>query len=87
METNAIFTSDSLVPAFAGDVPMSIYPLISRIVAEQELTLCAVAERDLDKAFCAFVNDPLVTVDTESARALFNEMVEKTSKYLDMYKK
>jgi alpha-galactosidase len=45
----------------------------------------AVANRDLELAFKAFVNDPLVTIDHETARVLFDEMVENTKEYLGDY--
>ena len=85
VETNAVFRSDKVTPINAGEVPKEIYPLISRICGEQELIVEAGRERDLHKAFMAFVNDPLVTVSIEEARALFNEMVDNTSEYLTMY--
>ena len=85
VETNAYFSANSVEPILAGDLPMNIYPLISRIVASQELVVDAAIERDLDKAFLAFANDPLVTIGFDDARKLFDEMVANTAKYLDMY--
>ena len=85
VETNAYFSANSVEPILAGDLPMNLYPLISRIVASQELVVDAVIERDLDKAFLAFANDPLVTIGFDDARKLFDEMVANTAKYLDMY--
>ena len=85
VETNAVFSADTVRPVQSGELPMNIYPLVSRIVASQELVVEAVCARDLDAAFVPFVNDPLVTVGMEDARRLFGEMVEKTSKYLGMY--
>ena len=86
VETNAVFCADSVTPILAGELPINIYPLVSRIVAAQELVVEAAIERDLDKAFLAFANDPLVTVDLQDARLLFDEMVANTAKYLNMYK-
>lgn len=85
VETNAIFRSDSLTPVFAGPIPAEIYPLISRVCAEQELISDGIAERDLNKIFCAFANDPLVTCGMEDAKKLFKEMCENTKEYLGMY--
>jgi alpha-galactosidase len=85
VETNAVFTSNSVTPVIAGKLPMGIYPLISRAVAEQELVLKACHERDLELAFTAFINDPLVTINKSDARALFDEMVENTKEYLTEY--
>ena len=42
----------------------------------------AAMERDLEKAFAAFRNDPLVSISDADARKLFNEMVENTKEYL-----
>ena len=46
-------------------------------VSEQETVVEAALTRDLDLAFTAFLNDPLVTLDAATARKLFDEMVEK----------
>ena len=85
VETNAVFSANTLTPVFAGNVPTEIYPLVSRICAEQELVSEGIAERDLDKIFSAFASDPLVTCGIEDARKLFNEMVENTKEYLTSY--
>ncbi len=85
VETNAIFRTDEVSPVFAGEIPTSIYPLISRICAEQEAVSNAIAERDIEKIFNAFASDPLVTCDIDSARKMFDEMVENTKKYLTDY--
>ena len=44
-----------------------------------------IAERDVEKIFNAFANDPLVTCGMEDARKLFDEMCENTKEYLTMY--
>ena len=44
-----------------------------------------IAERDLDKIFIAFANDPLVTCGLEDAKKLFKEMVLNTKEYLTMF--
>ena len=36
VETNAVFRDDSVTPVFAGEIPKEIYPLVSRVCAEQE---------------------------------------------------
>lgn len=85
VETNAVFRSNTLLPVFAGEIPEVIYPLIARICGEQEIIARAGAERDLEMAFKAFVNDPLVTVSAADARKLFDEMIENTKNYLGEY--
>ena len=85
VETNAVFRSNTILPVFAGEIPEVIYPLIARICGEQEIIARAGAERDLEMAFKAFVNDPLVTVSAADARKLFDEMIENTKNYLGEY--
>lgn len=86
VETNAVFRSGSVTPVFAGAIPKEIYSLVSRVCAEQEILSEAIAQRDVEKIFSAFVNDPLVTCSFEDARKLFNEMCENTKEYLTSYK-
>ena len=85
VETNAVFRDGTLTPVFAGNIPMPIYGQITRAVTEQELVVEAAMERNLEKAYAAFRNDPLVTIPDEQAKALFDEMVQNTASYLTMY--
>jgi len=85
VETNAVFRAGSLDPVFAGPIPTEIYPLVSRVCAEQELVSEGIAERNLDKIFAAFINDPLVTCSFEDAKKLFDEMCQNTKAYLTSY--
>ncbi len=85
VETNATFTADAVTPVFAGEIPQSIYPLITRICGEQQQVTEAGINRDLDMAFMAFYNDPLVSLPYDDAKALFDEMVENTKEYLKDY--
>ncbi len=82
VETNAVFRSDSLDPVFAGSIPQSIYPLVSRICSQQEALNTAIASRDKAAVFAVFANDPLVTCGINDAKKLFDEMVENTKNYL-----
>ena len=85
VETNAIFRSNELKPVMAGNIPNSIYPLVSKICTEQEAISEAVANRDMEAIFNVFTSDPLVTCNLSDARKCFNEMVENTKKYLTDY--
>ena len=55
------------------------------IVGEQTLVIEAGIERNLDKAFKAFVSDPLVDISLKDAKDLFDEMIDNTKKYLTSY--
>lgn len=85
VETNAVFSSNHVTPCMAGPVPMAIYGLIAPIVAEQENLVEAAFRRDLEGAFAAFVNDPLVTINMTDARTLFDQMIDNTKAYLSEY--
>ena len=66
---------------------MNIYGLIARISAEQESVVKAAFDRDLEAAYVAFCNDPLVTINKEDARVLFDKMIDNTKAYLTEYLK
>lgn len=85
VETNAVFSGDSIRPVLAGEIPKEIYPLISKICAEQEAVADAIEKRDVNKIFEAFAGDPLVTCSLSEAKEMFCEMVLNTKKYLDSY--
>ena len=85
VETNAVFRTDSVTPVLAGEIPETIYPLVSRVCAEQEALDRAIADRDVEAIFNAFAADPLVTCSLDDARKLFKEMVENTKEYLGSY--
>lgn len=86
VETNVVFRSNSIDPVFAGNIPDSIYPLVSRICGQQQAVSEAIAKRDLNAIFAVFVNDPLVTCTVADAKKLFAEMIENTKEYLQDYK-
>ena len=85
VETNAVFRADTVTPLMAGNIPTEIHPLVSRICTEQELISEAIAKRDIQMIFNAFVTDPLVTCSYEDAKKLFKEMVLNTKEYLKDY--
>lgn len=85
VETNATFRDDRVDPVFAGPVPEGVWQLVSRAADEQTMVARAGRERNLELAFKAFVNDPLVNLDIPTARGLFDEMVNNTKHYLEEY--
>ncbi len=85
VETNAVFRSGTVTPVMAGEIPTEIYPLVSRVCAEQEALSKAIAARDVNAIFQQFAGDPLVTCSYEEAKKLFDEMCENTKEYLKDY--
>lgn len=82
VETNAVFTADSVKPVQAGALPAPVQALVSRQVFNQETVLRAALTRDYDLAFQAFANDPLMTASLPDAKALYREMLDNTRAYL-----
>ncbi|MCH5185210.1 MAG: alpha-glucosidase/alpha-galactosidase [Oscillospiraceae bacterium] len=82
VETNAVFRHNSLTPVFAGSMDNDIAALTLRHVYNHKTVLDGVLDGDRDKVFTAFLNDPLMTADRDSAKVLFDAMCKNTEKYL-----
>ncbi len=83
VETNAVFRRDSVIPVMAGALPADIHNLVSRHVYNQETLVQAAVKKDLDLAFNAFVNDPMLSgLALRDAKQLFVTMVDNTKAYL-----
>ena len=82
VESNAIFTDDSVTPVFAGNIPENIYSLIAHTVGEQQQITKAALTGDLEVAFQVFSGNMLVNLPLDKSRKLFDEMIENTKKYL-----
>ncbi len=54
-------------------------------VTNQETLVEAGVEGDLDRAFRAFLNDPLVTIERTAAEDLFVELVDREREYLETW--
>ncbi|SEB55768.1 alpha-glucosidase/alpha-galactosidase [Paenibacillus sp. GP183] len=86
VETNAIFGRDSVKPIISGELPPEINSLVQRHIWNQETILQASLNKDKDKAFRAFVSDPLVNISPEQARELFERMLDNTKSFLPEWK-
>ena len=83
VETNAAFRDGMFQPLFAGEVPESIYPLISRAARENEDIVEAGFSGDLKFCCEKFKKlNMLKTLTEEQKESLFWEMVEGTKAYL-----
>jgi alpha-galactosidase len=79
VETNALFSMDSVRPVITGGLPNPLWNLTLQHVENQEGIIEAALERNLEKAFRVFLNDPQVrTLSREDARSLFTHMTSKT---------
>lgn len=82
VETNALFSRDSVAPVYSGVLPYDVQGLVMRHCINQEGTVQAGITKDRDFAFRIFLNDPLVALSVNDAKQLFDKMVENTQKYL-----
>ncbi len=86
VETNCVFTHMSVVPVTAAPLPSGALTLVRRCSDNIDLTCEGVRERDMDKLFAAFINQPLCsTLTMDEARELFTTMCRNTREYLEPY--
>lgn len=83
VETNALLSCNSVAPIYAGGLPDEVNNLVMRHVYNQETILRASIDKDLKRAFNAFINDPQCILTLDDANELFITMVNNTKKYLD----
>ena len=91
VETNAVFSRDSIRPIEAGAVPENIKDLLMPHIKNHELTYKAARTFDKELVVEAFMNDPLVkgkNCKEADIRVLVDDMIDATVKYLpDGWKK
>ena len=85
VHTNALISKNSVKPVAAGKLNDEIYGLTIRHVVNQNTIVKSVKERDLDIAFNAFLNDPLMTADLNDATELYKEMLSAVRTHLLYY--
>lgn len=86
VETNCVFSQNSLKPIVSKPLPDEVNALVSRNALNIENTYYGIKNRDLRMIFEAFVNQPLCSCLTLSdARELFGAMTAATEKYLKDY--
>lgn len=59
VETNALFSKNSIRPVISGVLPLNIQNLVLRHVYNQETILQSVLKEDKNQIFNVFINDPL----------------------------
>lgn len=84
VETNAVFSRDSIAPISAGNMPEEILALTLPHVENHERILEAALQCDFELAFKAFMEDPLVKwrISESDGRKLLREMILGTADYL-----
>ena len=85
-EVYFIFTNGMVKPVAASPLPDGALALVQRNCANIDLTCQGIRQRNLEKIFTAFINQPLCsTLTWEQGQALFAEMCENTKEYLQDY--
>lgn len=84
VETNAVFSRDSIKPLIAGTIPNQVLELITPHVENHELTLQAALTCNKELVYQAFLNDPLVKGRASEAevKQLADDMIVNTITYL-----
>ncbi|MDR1547790.1 MAG: alpha-glucosidase/alpha-galactosidase [Hungatella sp.] len=84
VETNALFSRDSIKPVAAGSIPENVLELIRPHAANHQLILEAALTYDRSLVYEAFLNDPLVKgrAGEEEIKKLADGMIENTLAYL-----
>ena len=84
VETNAVFSFNSISPMYAGEAPAPVLGLLQPHIDNQRDILDAALTCDFNLALKAFMNDPLVAgrITQEQGAALLRDMIDNTMTYL-----
>ncbi len=82
VETNAVFSRDSIAPVAAGALTEDLRDLTIPHIMNHEDVLKAALDCDFDRLLTAFRRDPLVTCSRADAEELLRTMIRNTKKYL-----
>ena len=86
VETNCVFAHNSLKPVTSKPLPGDVNALVYRNAVNIENTYYGIKERDLNRIFEAFMNQPLCGgLSVSDGRKLFREMIAGTKEYLKDY--
>ncbi len=83
--SNGLISKNSVKAVTSGRLPDDVFSLAIRHVYNQRTVLKSVTEKDLDIAFNAFLNEPLMSADLDSATELYKEMLFDVHKHLEYY--
>ncbi|MGN1134792.1 MAG: alpha-glucosidase/alpha-galactosidase [Oscillospiraceae bacterium] len=80
--TNALISKNSVRPVTSGALPEEILGLSMRHAVNRQTVVRSVEEKDLDIAFNAFLNNPVMTADLADATELYREMLSAVRTHL-----
>lgn len=85
VETNAVFSGDSVRPVMAGKLPEPVNAMVKLQSFNQEKIVCGFMEKRKDVIFKAFTDDPAIVranLSISEAKALFEQMLKNTAGFL-----
>lgn len=85
VETNALFSQNSVKPVMAGSVPDDIKVLMQRQISNSDILVDALLAKDLDSVFNVFINDPLMTLDIQKSTELYKQMLATNKSHMVYY--
>ncbi len=86
VETNCVFSRDSVKPVVAKQLPGDVNALVLRNAQNIENMYYGIKHRDFQRIFESFINQPLCSgLALSEARELFTRMVNATGDYLREY--
>lgn len=86
VETNAVFSADSVCPVVAQELSDPVKNLVIRGLYNIEICYEGIKKRDFTIIWNSFVNQALCSgLTLEESRKLFVQMAENTSEYLEPY--
>lgn len=86
VETNCVFSQNSLKPITAKRLPQNVNALVLRNALNIENAYYGIKHRNVNEIFEAFVNQPLCSaISLNDAKELFNSMIAATKAYLEPY--
>jgi galacturan 1,4-alpha-galacturonidase len=86
VETNALFTKNSVRPVLAGKLPPEIENLVIRHSLNHETILKAAITKNRDLALKALLNDQISQLDQKDGEELLDGMLKGTKDYLPGWK-
>ena len=75
VESNGYISNNSIRPIVAKDPPLAVQNMVRRVSDIQEMTLEAIWNNDEKLLFAAFLSDPLMTLNRDKAKELFDKML------------
>ena len=75
VESNGFISENSIRPIVSKEPPLAVQNMVRRVSDIQDMTLEAIWNNDEKLLFSAFLSDPLVNLNRDKAKELFDKML------------